>query len=138
MLSCPWWGAQIMSSRSFNRLGLLYAAIPMLAGAYNAYEMATAELERQHTVNWLTIFVPRLSLALILAFVVYRLFRAAGSFLVRLHGVALAAQPTWQFITSNSSARLAASAASPVSDSVAASTSRPLPSGHVHEHIAKG
>jgi hypothetical protein len=119
-----------MSSRSFNRLGLLYAAIPMLAGAYNAYEVATTELERQHTVNWLTIFVPRLSLALILAFVVYGLFRAAGSFLVRLHGVALSAQPTWRFITSNSSARFAASLpASPVSDSAAASVASPTTVG---------
>jgi hypothetical protein len=130
MLSCPWWGAQIMSSRSFNRLGLLYAAIPMLAGAYNAYEMATAELERQHTVNWLTIFVPRLSLALILAFAVCGLFRAAGSFLVRLHGVALSAQPTWRFITSNSSERFAASlSASAVSDSAAASAASPITVG---------
>jgi hypothetical protein len=120
-------------NHGFHRLGLLYAAIPVVAGAYSAYEVATTELERQHTVNWLTIFVPRLSLALILAFVVYRLFRAAGSFLVRLHGVALSAQPTWQFITSNSSARLAASAASPVSDSVSASTSSPITVGRVTE-----
>jgi hypothetical protein len=114
-----------MSSRRFHRLGLFYAAIPVLAGAYSAYEVATSQLERQHAVNWLTIFVPRLSLALILAFVVYGLFRASGSFLVRLHGVALAAQPTWRFMTSNSSAQSAASLAyAPVSKyAVAASTS---------------
>jgi hypothetical protein len=95
-----------MSSRSFHRLGLLYAAIAVLAGAYSAYEVAATELERQNAVNWLTIFLPRLSLALLLAFVVYGLFRAAGSVLVRLHGVALAAQPTWRFITSNPSVRI--------------------------------
>jgi hypothetical protein len=33
MLSCPRWGAQIMSSHRFTRLGLLYAAIPVVAGA---------------------------------------------------------------------------------------------------------
>jgi hypothetical protein len=88
-------------SRGFHRLGLLYAAIPVLAGVYDAYELAADYLEQQHAINWLAIFVPRLCLALILAFVVYALFRAAGSVLVRLHRVALAAQPTWQFITSN-------------------------------------
>jgi hypothetical protein len=56
--------------------------------------------ERQHAINWLTIFVPRLSLGLILAFMVYGLFWAAGSILLRLHRVALSAQPTWRFITS--------------------------------------
>ena len=92
-------------SRSFHWLGLIYAAIPVLACAYNAYQVATRELERQHAINWLTIFVPRLSLALVLAFVVYGLFWAAGSVLLRLHRVALSAQPTWRFITSNPSAR---------------------------------
>jgi len=92
-------------SRSFHWLGLLYAAIPVLACASDAYEVAAAELEQQHAINWLTIFVPRLSLALILAFIVYGLFRAAGSVLLRLHRVALSAQPTWRFITSNPSAR---------------------------------
>jgi Na+/citrate or Na+/malate symporter len=100
-----------MSSRRFHRLGLFYAAIPVLAGGCSAYEVAITQLERQHAVNWLTIVVPRLSLALILAFVVYSLFRAVGSMLVRLHGVALAVQPTWQFIFSNPSARQAGSLA---------------------------
>jgi hypothetical protein len=98
----PSLGATFMSSRNFHRLGLLYAAIPLVAGAYSAYEVATTALERQHAFDGLTIFVPRLSLALILAFTVYGLFRAAGSVLERLHGVALA-QPTWQFIISNPS-----------------------------------
>jgi hypothetical protein len=90
---------------------------------------ATTQLERQHAVNWLTLLVPRLSLTLILALMVYGAFRAIGSILVRLHGVALAAQPTWRFITSNQSARFAASLEhSPVSNSVATSTS-PTPVG---------
>jgi ABC-type Na+ efflux pump permease subunit len=100
MLSCPYWGAQFMSSRRFHELGLFYGAIPVLAGAYSAYEVSSTQLERQHAVSWLTIFVPRLSLTLILALMVYGAFRAVGSVLVRLHGVALAAQPTWRFITS--------------------------------------
>jgi len=87
-------------SRGFYWLGLLYAAIPVQACVYDAYEVAATELERQHAINWLTIFVPRLSLGLILAFMVYGLFWAAGSILLRLHRVALSAQPTWRFITS--------------------------------------
>jgi hypothetical protein len=92
-------------SRGFYWLGLLYGAIPVVACAYDAYEVAATELEQQHAFNWPTIFVRRVSLALILAFVVYGLFRAAGSVLLRLHRVALSAQPTWRFITSNPSAR---------------------------------
>jgi len=82
-----------------------YARIPVLACVYDAYEVAATELEQRHAINWLTIFVPRLSLGLILAFMVYGLFRAAGSVLVRLHRVAISAQPTWRFIKSNPSVR---------------------------------
>lgn len=91
-----------MTNRGLHRRGLLYAAIPIpvLASIYDGYEVAATRLEQQHAINWLGIFSPRLSLALILAFIVYGLFRVADSFLVRLHGVALAAQPTWHFITS--------------------------------------
>jgi hypothetical protein len=91
------------SNRSFHQLGLLYAAIAVLAGAYAANGEVTAELERQQAVSYFTIFAPRLGLALILAFLVYCLFRAVGSLLVRLHGTALAAQPTWKFLTARSS-----------------------------------
>jgi hypothetical protein len=93
-----------MSSRRFHGRGLFYAAIPVLAGAYSAYEVATNQLERQHAINWMTIFVPRLGFAFVLALLVYGLFRAAGSLVERLHGVAVAAQPTWRFITSKPSA----------------------------------
>jgi hypothetical protein len=97
-------GGQTMSSRRFHGLGLVYATIPVLAGAYSAFEVATTSLERHTAVNWLTIFVPRLGLAFVLALLVYGLFRAAGSLVERLHGVAVAAQPTWRFITSKPSA----------------------------------
>jgi hypothetical protein len=89
-----------MTNSSLHRLGLLYAAIPVLASVNDGYEVATTHLEQRHAINWLGIFSSRLSLALILAFIAYGLFRVADSFLVRLHGVALAAQPTWRFITS--------------------------------------
>ena len=81
-------------SRVFHRLGLLYAAIPVLAGIYVAYELARG-LEQQRTIDWLTIVInellPRLGLSLLLAFFVYGLFRAAGLFVVRLDRVSLAA-----------------------------------------------
>jgi hypothetical protein len=85
--------------RRASRLGLLYAAIPVLAAVYDGYEVAIAKLDQHEIIDWLTIFVPRLSLALILAFVVYALFHAVGSLLERLHRAALSAQPTWQFLT---------------------------------------
>jgi hypothetical protein len=45
----------------------------VLAGAYAAYDEIAAELERQHAVNYFTIFIPRLALALIIgALVFYR------------------------------------------------------------------
>jgi len=94
-----------MSSHGFHRLGLLYAAIPVLAAAHDGYEVSTQASKQHHPIDLVTIFMPRLVLGLILAFVVYGFFRAIGSILMRLHGVALAAQPTWQFITSKQSAR---------------------------------
>ena len=87
-----------MSRRRGHLLGLLYAAIAVLGGSYAAYGEVAAELERHHAVNYFTIFIPRLALALIIGVLVYGLFRAVGSFLVRLHGTALAPQPMWQFI----------------------------------------
>jgi hypothetical protein len=84
-------------SRVFHRLGLLYAAIPMMAGVYVAYELARG-LEQQGTIDWLTIVInellPCLALSLLLAFFVYGLFRAAGLFVVRLDRVSLAAHAT--------------------------------------------
>ena len=40
-------------SRGFHRLGLIYAAIPVLAGIYDAYESAR-HFEQQRTIDWLT------------------------------------------------------------------------------------
>jgi hypothetical protein len=99
MLSCQQSG-EVITSRSFHRRGLLYAAIAVLAGAYAAHDEVAAELERQRAVNYLTIFLPRLALALIIGFMIYGLFRKVGSVLNRLHGTALAAQPIWHSITS--------------------------------------
>jgi len=83
-----------MSSHGVHRLGLLYAAIPVLAAAYDGYEVSTQASKQHHPIDLVTIFMPRLVLGLIVAFVVYGFFRAVGSILMRLHGVALAAQPT--------------------------------------------
>jgi hypothetical protein len=84
--------------RRTNRLGLLYAAIPVVAGAWDASE-AWAHHANKTAFDWLAVFAPRLGLALVLALVVYGLFVAARSALARLNGVALAAQPTWHFMT---------------------------------------
>jgi len=72
------WGHSV-SSRSFHQLGLLYAAIALLGGAYAAYDEVTAEFERQRDVDYLSIFIPRLGFALIVAFVVYCIVRAVRS-----------------------------------------------------------
>ena len=93
-----------MSNRSFHQLGLLYAAIALLGGAYATHEEVIAEFERQRDVDYLSIFIPRPGFALIVAFVVYCIVRAVGSVVLRLHGIALAAQSARQFITPKSSA----------------------------------
>ena len=82
-----------------HRLGFLYSAIPVLAGVYDASEVAIHTSAQQPAINWITILMPRLGLALVLAIVVYGLFHVAGSVLVKLHRLSLSAQPTWQFIT---------------------------------------
>src|SRR4029079_19165496 len=98
------WGHSV-SSRSFHQLGLLYAAMALLGGAYAAYDEVTAGFERQREVDYLSIFIPRRGFALIVAFVVYCIVRAVGSVVLRLHGIAPAgSKRTRQFITSKSSA----------------------------------
>ena len=82
-----------------HRLGFLYSAIPVLADAYDASEVAIHTSEQQPAINWITILMPRLGLALVLAIVVYGLFHVSGSALVKLHRLSLSAQPAWQFIT---------------------------------------
>jgi hypothetical protein len=80
-----------------NRRALFYAAIPVLAGIWDA-SAAWAHHANRSALDWLAIFAPRIGFALILALVVYGLFVAARSALARLNGVALAAQPTWHFL----------------------------------------
>jgi len=81
-----------------NRRGLFYAAIPILAGVWDASEAWTHHANRS-ALDWLAIFAPRLGFAFILGLIVYGLFLAARAGLARLNGVALAAQPTWHFMT---------------------------------------
>jgi hypothetical protein len=90
--------------RRINRLGLVYAAIPVLAGVWDASE-TWAHHANKSVLDWLAIFAPRLGLALLLALVVYGLFVAARSALARLNGIALAALPSWHFMTSTAAAR---------------------------------
>ncbi|MGE5261253.1 MAG: hypothetical protein ACM3MH_10310 [Actinomycetota bacterium] len=82
-----------------NRRALVYAAIPVLAGVWDA-SAAWSHQANRSALDGLAIFAPRIGFALILALVVYGLFIAARSALARLNGVALAAQPTWHFMTS--------------------------------------
>ena len=85
-------------NRRFHRLGLLYASIPVLAGVYAAYEVATHGLQQQHAINWRDIFIDgvlrRLSLTLLIAFVVYCLLRVVGSIVLRLDRVSSVADTT--------------------------------------------
>jgi hypothetical protein len=96
------------TGRDFRRLGLLFAAIPLLAGVHHAYELASRDLEQQ-AHSWLTTFVsqliPRLGFTLILALAVYGLFQAIGRVIVRLDHVSSAAQAARRLTTSAYSAR---------------------------------
>ena len=40
-----------MSSRRFHELGLFYGAIPVLAGAFSAYEVSSTQLERRQLAH---------------------------------------------------------------------------------------
>ena len=83
-------------SRGFHRLRLLLAAMPLLAGVYEAYAAANADLEQQQVITWLSAFfselVLRLPLALFMAIVVYGLVSVVGAVLLRLDRVSVAAQ----------------------------------------------
>jgi hypothetical protein len=91
-------GAALMSKAQRFRLGLLYGAMAVLGAAYGVYQ-------QQRAIDWLTdsmkqVSLPLMkemlpfSLLLILALMVYGLFRAAGSVFERLNGVSLAAHST--------------------------------------------
>jgi hypothetical protein len=77
-----------MQSRGLHRLRLLLAAMPLLAGVYEAYEAASPGLEPSKLVIELA---RRLPLALILAIAVYCLVSIVSAVLVRLHRVSIAA-----------------------------------------------
>ena len=49
--------------RGFGRLGLLYAAIPVLAAPYDAYKAAVHDLEHQQAAKCLTICINEVMLA---------------------------------------------------------------------------
>jgi hypothetical protein len=75
-------------------LGLVYGAVFVLGAAYGIFE------HQKRAVDWLTDSLPLIKeilpflLLLILALMVYGLFRAAGSVLKSLNGVSLAAHST--------------------------------------------
>ena len=80
-----------MSKAQKFRLGFFYGAVFILGAAYGVFE------HQKQAIDWLTDSLPLIkeilpfSLLLILALVVYGLFRAAGLVLERLHGISLAA-----------------------------------------------
>jgi hypothetical protein len=85
----------VMGKAQRFRLALLYGAIAVLGAAYGVFE-------HQQAIDWVTDSMKGLSLPLIkevspffllliLALVIYGLFRAAGSLFERLNGISLAA-----------------------------------------------
>src|SRR5262249_44676307 len=84
-------GGAFMSKEQRFWLGLVYGAVFVLGAAYGIFE------HQKQAFDWLTDSLPLMkeilpfSLLLILALVVYGLFRAAGSALERFNGVCLAA-----------------------------------------------
>jgi hypothetical protein len=91
-------GVAFMSKAQGFRLGLFYGGVFVLGAAYGVFE------HQKQAIDWLTDSINRVSVhmkellpfsvLLILAVVVYRLFRAAGSVLERLNGISLAAHST--------------------------------------------
>src|SRR5262245_31388915 len=83
-----------MSKTQRFRLGLLYGAIAVLGAAYSIFEQPQAIDGLANSIKQsvpLTKEMLPFSLLLILALVVYGLFRAVGSILERLNGVSIAA-----------------------------------------------
>jgi len=76
-------------------LGLLYGAIAVLGAAYGVFghQHAVADSMKEVSLPLIKEILP-FSFLLILALVVYGLFRAAGSVLERLNGISLAAHST--------------------------------------------
>jgi hypothetical protein len=83
-----------MSTAQRFWFGLSYGAVFVLGAAYGIFE------HQKQAIEWVTHSLPLIKeilpffLLLILALVVYGLFRAAGSVLERLNGVSVAAHST--------------------------------------------
>src|SRR6185369_10997184 len=75
-------------------LGLLYGAIAVLGAAYGVFGHQHAVASMKEVSLPLIKEILPFSFLLILALVVYGLFRAAGSVLERLNGISLAAHST--------------------------------------------
>ena len=78
-----------MGGEDSGRLRLLLAAMPLLAGVYEAYEAANPGFEPS---TFGLELARRLPLALLLAIAVYCLFGIVSAVLLRLHHVSIAAQ----------------------------------------------
>jgi hypothetical protein len=84
----------LMSKAQRFWFGLSYGAVFVLGAAYGVFE------HQEQAIEWVTHSLPLIKeiltflLLLILALVVYGLFRAAGSVLERLNGVSVAAHST--------------------------------------------
>src|SRR5262249_10042267 len=78
-------------ARTF-RLVLLYGAIAVLGAAYGIFEQPQAIDRFANSMKQSLPLMKEISLLLILALVVYSLFRAVGLVLERLNGVSIAAQ----------------------------------------------
>jgi hypothetical protein len=94
------------SPRTFHLLGLLFSAIPLLAGVYSAYEVASRDPGQYDTLAiFVTSLAPRLGLALFLSFAVYYVFRAVGAVLLQLDRVSIAAKGATMQLAKASSER---------------------------------
>ena len=83
-----------MSKEQRFRLGLLYSAIAVLGAAYGIFEQPQAIDRLANSMKQSLLLMKEMlpsALLLILALLVYGLFRTAGSVLERLNGVSIAA-----------------------------------------------
>lgn len=85
------WGGAFMDKGQTFKLGFVYGAVFVLGAAYGLFEHQT------EAIDWVNGSLPLIeemlpfSLLLVLALVIYGLFRAAVSVLERLNGVSIAA-----------------------------------------------
>ena len=94
MLPSAVWGAFMSKAQRF-RLGLLYGAIAVLGAAYGVFEQPQSIDRFANSMDGILLPLMKeilpFSLLLILALVVYGLFRAASSVRELLNGASLAA-----------------------------------------------